>query len=433
MLQAFVITLREGLEAFLIVAISLAYLRKSGRRELVPAVHWGIALSVLISIGAAFLFRSAANHSLWEGALAVVAAVSVASLTVHMWRTGEAHQEAKSKGTSRCQRARRGRAAFVGVFLFTMLMITREGNGDGALMGTLLFQQMPMSIVTGAVVGTLSAAVVAWLWSRYGHRVNLALFFQVTAVFLLVFVVQLLIYGFHELTEANIFPYSEPLHWATEPYGPDGQYGQYLTYLLVMLPLGWLAISADAAQARRDDASRSRRPIIGRCPASRSGTDRRPFATTHVPSTGHAALPSCLMIEAHTSDAWTRPAAKQTIARFRDAIVLGGFAAPLFLCLAGLALVLSATQTAERTGSLAPPPSTRLPAAASRFSFSPFCSAHRRSSSVRAWADRSLFRVDILERHGAGNRACGTGRGLARTTTARVALLATRRSGDRRC
>jgi high-affinity iron transporter len=59
-----------------------------------------------------------------------------------------------------------------------------------------------------------------------------------------VFVVQLLIYGFHELTEANIFPYSETLHWATEPYGPDGRYGQYLTYLLVMLPLGWLVISS---------------------------------------------------------------------------------------------------------------------------------------------------------------------------------------------
>ena len=68
----------------------------------------------------------------------------------------------------------------------------------------------------------VAPAFVAWLWSRYGHRVNLALFFQVTAVFLLVFVVQLLIYGFHELTEANIFPNSEPLHGATEPYGPDG-------------------------------------------------------------------------------------------------------------------------------------------------------------------------------------------------------------------
>jgi high-affinity iron transporter len=99
-------------------------------------------------------------------------------------------------------------------------------------------------VIIGALIGTLCAALVAWLWSRYGHRVNLALFFQVTAVFLFVFVVQLLVYGFHELMEANIFPYSEPLHWATEPYGPDGRYGQYLTYLLVMLPLGWLIVSA---------------------------------------------------------------------------------------------------------------------------------------------------------------------------------------------
>jgi high-affinity iron transporter len=68
--------------------------------------------------------------------------------------------------------------------------------------------------------------------------------FQVTAVFLLVFVVQLLIYVFHELTEANIFPNSQPLHDATEAYGPDGVYGQYLTYLLVLLPLLWLGIAS---------------------------------------------------------------------------------------------------------------------------------------------------------------------------------------------
>ena len=74
--------------------------------------------------------------------------------------------------------------------------------------------------------------------------VNLARFFQVTAIFLLVFVVQLFIYGFHELTEANVFPYSEPLHWATEPYGPDGRYGQHLTWLLVLLPLTWLAFAS---------------------------------------------------------------------------------------------------------------------------------------------------------------------------------------------
>jgi high-affinity iron transporter len=243
MLQAFVITLREGLEAFLIVAISLAYLRKSGRRELVPAVHWGIALSILISIGAALLFQRAANHALWEGVLALAAAISVASLTVHMWRVAR-RIKGDIEGHLATSARKSGTAAFIGVFLFTLLMITREGMETALLMGTLMIQNMPMSILTGAAVGTLSAAAVAWLWSRYGYRVNLGLFFQVTAVFLLVFVVQLLIYGFHELTEANIFPYSEPLHWATEPYGPDGRYGQYITYLLVMLPLGWLAISS---------------------------------------------------------------------------------------------------------------------------------------------------------------------------------------------
>ena len=239
MFQAFVITLREGLEAFLIVAISLAYLRKSGRHQLVSAVHWGIAISVVLSIGAAILFQRASNQALWEGVLALVAALLVASLIVHMWRHAKRlKREIETHLESSAVRA--GAKAFLGVFLFTLLMITREGMETALLMGTLLFQIRAGEIIAGAAAGTVCAAAIAWLWSRYGHRVNLALFFQVTAVFLAVFVVQLLIYGFHELTEANIFPYSEPLHTATEPYGPDGQYGRYLSYLLVILPAGWL-------------------------------------------------------------------------------------------------------------------------------------------------------------------------------------------------
>ncbi len=243
MLQAFGITLREGLEAFLIVAISLAYLRKTGRHQLVPAVRWGIGVSILLSIGAAMLFQRANNQALWEGVLALTAAVLVSTLIVHMWRHAkrlkkeiETRLEASALNT--------GAKAFAGVFFFTLLMITREGMETALLIGTLWFQTSATDIVMGAFGGTIVAAFVAWLWSRYGHRVNLALFFQVTAVFLAVFVVQLLIYGFHELTEANIFPYSEPLHWATEPYGPDGRYGQYLTYLLVLLPMAWLAFAA---------------------------------------------------------------------------------------------------------------------------------------------------------------------------------------------
>ena len=243
MLQAFVITLREGLEAFLIVAISLAYLKKTGRRDLTPAVHWGIVASVILSIGAGVLLQRAANQALYEGVLAMVAAVLVASLTVHMWRAAK-RMKRQIEGRLEASSLRTGAAAFAGVFFFTLLMITREGMETAPLMNALLFQVQSMTVLGGAVAGTALAAVVAWLWSRYGHRVNLAQFFQVTAVFLFVFVFQLVIYGFHELTEANIFPDSEPMHWATEPYGPDGVYGKYLTYMLVILPMGWLAVSA---------------------------------------------------------------------------------------------------------------------------------------------------------------------------------------------
>lgn len=243
MLQAFVITLREGLEAFLIVAISLAYLRKTGRRALVPAIHWGIVTSIALSIGAGLLLAKARNQSLWEGVLGIVAAFMVASLTVHMWRAGR-HMKSDIEGKLAASSVKPGPGAFWGVFVFTLLMITREGMETAMLMNALLFQVKAMNIAAGAAGGTVIAAFIAFLWSRYGHRVNLSRFFQVTAIFLLVFVVQLLIYGFHELAEAHVLPNSEALHWATEPYGPDGAYGQYLTYLLVALPLGWLAFSS---------------------------------------------------------------------------------------------------------------------------------------------------------------------------------------------
>jgi high-affinity iron transporter len=244
MLQAFIITLREGLEAFLIIAISLAYLRKSGRQQLIPAVHWGIGASILLSIGASILFQRASNQALWEGVLALTAAVLVASLIVHMWRHARTIKRDIEYRLS-VSAAQVGVQAAVGVFLFTLLMITREGMETALLMGTLVAQGSgAINLIAGAALGVLAAAAMAMLWSKYGHRVNLGLFFQVTAVFLAVFVVQLMIYGFHELTEANLFPGSEALHWATEPYGPDGIYGQYLSYGLVVLPMAWLAVSS---------------------------------------------------------------------------------------------------------------------------------------------------------------------------------------------
>ena len=107
MLSALIIIFREGFEAFLTVAIILAYLRKTNRDWLRPAVHWGIAVSVLASFALGWVLRSV-NQPMWEGVLGVVAAVLVATFVVQMWRTAprlkrnmEARLDTYSTSTSR--------------------------------------------------------------------------------------------------------------------------------------------------------------------------------------------------------------------------------------------------------------------------------------------------------------------------------------------
>lgn len=243
MLQAFVITLREGIEAFLIVAISLAYLRKTGRDRYLPAVYWGIGTSALTSVLAGFLFSLVANQAFWEGTLAIVASILVATLVIHMWRMARFLRTQIQGRLETAARASSATIAWLSIFLFTVLMMTREGMEMALLFGSLLFQVKVPQVLLGALLGLGAAAVTAILWSRYGHKVDLRLFFQVTALFLLVFVGQLLIYGIHELAEAELFPLSTQIHDATEPYGPDGIYGRWLSFAPMTLPLGWLGIS----------------------------------------------------------------------------------------------------------------------------------------------------------------------------------------------
>ena len=251
MLQAFVITLREGIEAFLIVAISLAYLRKAGRADLASAVRWGIAGALVVSAIGGYALYNAQNQEWLDGPLALIAAVSVTLLTVHMWRAGR-HIKGEIEGRLQPSTVRAGAAAFAGVFLFTLLMISREGMETALL----LFQlRQTLDLVAGAALGITGAALVAWLWSRFGRRVNVSLFLQMTAIFLFVFVVQLVIKGIHEMSEQQYLPFSAPIHAATESWGPDSAFGHLLTYLLVILPLGWWAVKSTFKPEPRNSSS----------------------------------------------------------------------------------------------------------------------------------------------------------------------------------
>ena len=86
MLQILIITMREGIEAFLIVAITAGILRQTGRAALLPALYWGTGVAIGVSFIASWFFAQAENKPLWEGFLAAAAAIMVVTMTVYMWR-----------------------------------------------------------------------------------------------------------------------------------------------------------------------------------------------------------------------------------------------------------------------------------------------------------------------------------------------------------
>jgi len=256
MLQSFIIILREGFESFLLVAVILSYLRKTNRRQLAPAVYWAILSAVAISAGLGYVLfemqtgrgevieqkfgpRVAGffgNEALREAVLGVIAIVMVSSLVVYMWRTGPKLKQRMEHRLGAVAVRKSGWAAFAGVFLFTVLMITREGM-ETALM---LLQVRSPRVIWGALLGLAAAAATAWAWARFGHLINVKRFFQVTGIFLILFMLQVAIYTFHEFSEAGVLPNSEVLHTATEKFSPEGVYGQWFSVLMVGVCVAWL-------------------------------------------------------------------------------------------------------------------------------------------------------------------------------------------------
>lgn len=245
--QTFIIVSREGFEAFLIVAITLAYLKKTGRATLAKAVYWGVFAALIASAVLGWVLRQGVNQALWEAVLGLVTVVLVGSLVVHMWRTAHRMKRDIEEQLEAASTRRTGVAAFLGVFLFTVIMIAREGMETALL----IYQVRDQGILTGAFLGLATAAALAWVWGRYGHLINLKRFFQVTSIFLLLFMVQVGIYSFHEFAEAEVLPNSEALHTATEMFSPQGLYGRWFSIGIVAVCMLWLGIAAVLDRRKR--------------------------------------------------------------------------------------------------------------------------------------------------------------------------------------
>ena len=204
-MESFVIVLREGVEAALVVAIIVAYLRRSGREHLLGRVYLGLAIAVLASVAAGFalprLFASAINEEAYEGVLMLVAAGLILTLVIWMARAGKTLGEEIEKRVETLSTS--GWAAW-GVLIFSFLMVFREGAEVVLLMTVLSPGTEAITQILGAILGLGLAVLFGIGFVKGSRRVNLRHFFRVTSGVLVLLVIILVIGGLHEFGEAGI-------------------------------------------------------------------------------------------------------------------------------------------------------------------------------------------------------------------------------------
>ena len=205
MLQAFIITLREGVEAALIVGITLAYLAKIGRNDLRKSVYAALAAAFVGSIGAAILIsRLHLNQDIFEGWVMLVAAAFVVTMIIFMMKTG---RKLKGQIEGKIGLLARG-DAWIGLFLFVFLMVLREGVETVLILSAVTLNSSELLSFIGTSAGVIVAVAFGVMFVKGSVKVNLQKFFKVTTVILFFVAAQLVISGLHELSENGVLPSS---------------------------------------------------------------------------------------------------------------------------------------------------------------------------------------------------------------------------------
>ncbi|MGN6245351.1 MAG: iron uptake transporter permease EfeU [Motilibacteraceae bacterium] len=207
MFANFLIGLREGLEASLVVSILVAYLVKTGRSNRLPAVWTGVAVAIAVSLGfgALLTFTSRAMsftaQEAFGGILSIVAVCFVTWMIFWMRRTA---RFMKSELHGRIDAAvSMGTAALI---LTSFLAVGREGLETSLFIWSAVQATSGSAPLVGATLGLLTAALLGWLFYRGAVRINLQKFFTWTGAGLVVVAGGVLAYGVHDLQEAGILP-----------------------------------------------------------------------------------------------------------------------------------------------------------------------------------------------------------------------------------
>jgi FTR1 family protein len=205
MLQAFIITLREGVEASLIVGIVFAYLSKIGRHELkktvLAALGSAIAASVLVAI---LVSHFQLNSDIVEGWVMLVAAFFTASM---IWFMNKTARSMKGEIEAKVAKAASGTSQF-GLFLLVFLLVLREGVETVLILSAVSLNSTELLSFTGTMLGIAVAVVFGVMFIRGSVKINLQRFFRVTTVILYFVTFQLIVSGLHELSENGVLPSS---------------------------------------------------------------------------------------------------------------------------------------------------------------------------------------------------------------------------------
>jgi high-affinity iron transporter len=201
MLEAFIVTLREGVEAALIVGITLAYLSKINRPELRKSVYAALISAFVGSLGvAALLSRTRWNQDIFEGWVMLAAAFFVVTMIIFMMKTGR-----KLKGEIEGKVGLlAGRNASFGLFAFVFLMVLREGVETVLILSAVSLNSTELLSFMGTFLGVVVAVVFGVMFVKGSVRINLQKFFRVTTVILFFVAAQLVISGLHELSENGV-------------------------------------------------------------------------------------------------------------------------------------------------------------------------------------------------------------------------------------
>lgn len=219
MLASFLLSLREGLEAALIIGIVLAALRKMDQKDLIPQVWRGVSAAVLASLlagliltwlGAEFEGRA---EQVFEGSTMLLAAVLLTWMIFWMQRQSAGFKGNLESGIHQAVKQENRWA----IFWLAFLSIGREGLELVLFLAAAKFASDPLQSTLGALLGLLIAVLLGWSLIVTSKKLNLGQFFLVINILLIFFSAGLLARAIHEFNEAGLVPAVVEHLWNLNP------------------------------------------------------------------------------------------------------------------------------------------------------------------------------------------------------------------------